>query len=85
MKLTFDYGAKILDPDRLFNVGLEGKVWRATDFFEGDKVNASALKKLIRAATEFNQGKKTKKKAVAKKIPAKKASAGSRAGKSKKT
>ncbi len=43
VKLTFDYGAKIADPDKLFNAGLEGNQRRAIDFFEGDKVNAPAL------------------------------------------
>ncbi len=61
VKLTFDYGAKIPDPDRLFNAGLEGNQRRAIDFFEGDKVNAPALKSLVRAAIAFNQGKKKKK------------------------
>ncbi len=61
VKLTFDYGAKIPDPDKLFNAGLEGNQRRAIDFLEGDKVNAAALKKLVRAAIEFNQAKKTKK------------------------
>lgn len=73
VKLTFDYGAKIPDPDKLFNAGLEGNQRRAIDFFEGDKVNAPALKKLVRAAIEFNRGKKAKKKApvkTAKKAPA---------------
>ena len=58
VKLTFDYGAKIHDPDKLFNAGLEGNQRRAVDFFEGDKVNATALKNLVRAAIEFNQAKK---------------------------
>ena len=69
VKLTFDYGAKLPDPDKLFNAGLEGNQRRAIDFFEGDKVNAPALKKLVRAAIEFNQAKK-------KKAPAKKAKVG---------
>lgn len=73
VKLTFSHGASLADPDGLFNNGLNGKVWRAIDFFEGDKVNAPALKKLIRAAIEFNQGRKAKKKAPAKKQTAKKA------------
>ncbi|CAB3809995.1 hypothetical protein LMG28688_07115 [Paraburkholderia caffeinitolerans] len=62
VKLTFQYGASLPDPDKLFNAGLEGNARRAIDFFEGDKVNARALKALIRAAIEFNQNKKTKKK-----------------------
>src|ERR1700733_12539817 len=45
VKLTFANGAKIADPDRLFNAGLEGGTWRAIDLFEGDKINAAALKK----------------------------------------
>ena len=71
VKLTFAHGASLPDPDKLFNAGLEGKVWRAIDVFEGDKVDARALKNLIRAAIEFNQSKKAKKKA-SKKTPAKK-------------
>ena len=61
VKLTFDYGAKIPDPSSLFNAGLEGNQRRAIDFFEGDKVNATALKKLVKAAIEFNQARKKKK------------------------
>ena len=62
VKLTFAHGAKIADPDKLFNAGLEGSTWRAIDLFEGDKINVAALKKLIRAAIDYNQTKKTKKK-----------------------
>jgi len=65
VKLTFMYGAKLADPDKLFNAGLEGNERRAIDFFEGDKVNVSALKNLIRAAIEYNKTKKSKKKAPA--------------------
>ena len=57
VKLTFAHGASLPDPDKLFNAGLDGKVWRAIDLFEGDKVNAPALKNLIRAAIEYNQSK----------------------------
>jgi|SRR5579871_3744466 len=57
VKLTFAYGASLLDPDKLFNAGLEGNQRRAIDFFEGDKVNARALKDLVRAAVEYNQRK----------------------------
>jgi len=78
VKLTFSHGASLRDPDKLFNAGLEGKVWRAIDFFEGDEVNERALKDLIRAAVDYNQSKLKKKK--------KKASAGTptKARKSKK-
>jgi hypothetical protein len=61
VKITFSHGAKLPDPDKLFNAGLEGKVWRAIDFFEGDKINAPALKNLIRAAVDYNQTKLKKK------------------------
>ena len=57
VKLTFSHGASLPDPDKLFNAGLEGKVWRAIDLFEGDKVNERALKTLIRAAVDYNQSK----------------------------
>ena len=66
VKLTFDHGAKLPDPDKLFNAGLEGNQRRAIDLFEGDKVDARALKNLVRAAIEYNQSK-SKKKATAKK------------------
>jgi hypothetical protein len=66
VKLTFAHGASLPDPEKLFNNGFGGKVWRAIDVFEGDKVNAPALKNLIRAAIDYNQ-LKLKKKAVAKK------------------
>src|SRR3984957_18110049 len=74
VKLTFMYGAKLADPDELFNAGFEGNERRAIDFLEGDKVKALALKNLIRAAIEYNQTKKSKK------APAKATKAG-RAGK----
>jgi hypothetical protein len=66
VKLTFDYGAKLPDPDKLFNAGLEGNQRRAIDFFEGDKVNERALKNLVRAAIDFNQSKSKKKAPAAK-------------------
>src|SRR5258708_6107861 len=49
VKVTFIDGAK-LDMDGLFNAELEGNKWRAIKYFEGDKVNAGGLKKLLRAA-----------------------------------
>jgi hypothetical protein len=66
VKLTFLYGASLPDPDGLFNAGLEGNARRAIDFLEGDKVNARALKTLIRAAIAFNQSKAKKKAPAAK-------------------
>ncbi len=64
VKLTFAYGASLPDPNKLFNAGLEGNARRAIDFFEGDKVNKRALKKLIRAAIDRNQSKLKKKAAT---------------------
>ena len=61
VKLTFSNGAKLPDPDKLFNAGLTGNAWRAIDSFEGDKINERALKNLIRAAIDFNQSKMKKK------------------------
>ncbi|MGA2739098.1 MAG: DUF1801 domain-containing protein [Bryobacteraceae bacterium] len=61
VKLTFSHGASLPDPHKLFNAGLEGKVWRAIDLFEGDKINSRALKDLIRAAIEHNQRAKGQK------------------------
>src|ERR1700729_2219375 len=61
VKLTFDHGARLPDPDKLFNAGLEGNQRRAIDFFEGDKINERALKNLVRAAIEYNQTKSKKK------------------------
>lgn len=61
VKITFSHGASLPDPDELFNAGLDGKVWRAIDFLEGDKVDKRALKNLVRAAIEYNQSKSKKK------------------------
>src|SRR5260370_6032754 len=55
VKLTFSHGASLPDPDKLFNAGLEGNMWRAIDFFEGDRINERALKHLVRAAVDYNQ------------------------------
>jgi hypothetical protein len=57
VKVTFAYGAKFPDPDKLFNAGFEGNARRAIDFFEGDKINEPALKKLVRAAIDYNRRK----------------------------
>jgi hypothetical protein len=61
VKLTFSNGASLPDPDKLFNAGLGGNKWRAIDLFEGYKINARALKNLVRAAIEYNQSKLKKK------------------------
>ena len=62
VKLTFYNGAKLKDPDKLFNAGLEGNQWRAIDLYVGDKINDRALQNLVRAAIEYNQTKLKKKK-----------------------
>ena len=56
-KLVFSHGASLPDPDKLFNEGFGGKVWRAIDVFEGDKINERALKNLVRSAIDYNQSK----------------------------
>jgi hypothetical protein len=61
VKVTFSHGARLPDPDKLFNAGLEGGTWRAIDFFEGDKVRESALKNLVREAIAYNLTKLKKK------------------------
>jgi hypothetical protein len=60
VKLTFAQGASLPDPDRLFNAGLDGNRWRAIDLSQGDRVNESALKNLIRAAVALNLKGKSK-------------------------
>jgi hypothetical protein len=55
VKLTFSHGVSLPDPDKLSNAGLGGNMWRAIDFFEGDKINERALKNLVRAAVDYNQ------------------------------
>ncbi len=54
VKLTFANGASLPDPGGLFNSSLDGKVRRAIDIHEGDTINESALKELIRAAVALN-------------------------------
>src|SRR5499427_10759931 len=54
VKMTFAKGASLADPSRLFNASLEGNTRRAIDIHEGDKIDESALKTLIRAAVAFN-------------------------------
>jgi len=54
VKLTFAKGASLKDPAKLFNSSLDGNVRRAIDIHEGEKVDASAFKALIRAAIALN-------------------------------
>jgi hypothetical protein len=54
VKMTFAKGASLKDPARLFNSSLEGKIRRAIDIHEGEEINESGLKDLIRAAIALN-------------------------------
>jgi hypothetical protein len=54
VKLTFAKGAALKDPHGLFNSSLDGNVRRAIDIHEGETIDESALKDLIRAAVELN-------------------------------
>ena len=63
VKMTFAKGAALPDPSGLFNSSLDGKVRRAIDLHEGDKINEAALRDLIRAAMALNLQSKSKKKA----------------------
>lgn len=58
VKLNFFKGASLADPKGLFNAGLEAKATRAIDISEGDKIDESALKELIREAVALNSAKK---------------------------
>ena len=56
--MNFFQGAFLEDPHKLFNAGREAKKTRAIDFREGDAVDESALKELLRAAVAHNVGGK---------------------------
>jgi hypothetical protein len=57
VKVTFINGAKLEDVDGVFNAELNGNKWRAIKLFQGDKVNARGLKKLLLAAVALNAAK----------------------------
>ena len=61
VKLTFHKGASLQDPARLFNSSLEGNVRRAIDIHEGEEVDESAFKELVREAVALNTSKPSKK------------------------
>ena len=54
VKLTFFKGAQLKDPKKLFNSSLGGNARRAIDLHEGDKIDETAFKALIREAVELN-------------------------------
>ena len=63
VKMTFAKGASLDDPSRLFNSSLDGNTRRAIDVREGDRIDGTALKALVRAAVALNRAKKAKPKA----------------------
>jgi hypothetical protein len=66
VKLTFAKGASLKDPAGLFNSSLEGNVRRAIDIHEGEEVDESALKALIRQAVALNSSGKSRRSKKAK-------------------
>ena len=60
VKLTFARGASLKDPARLFNSSLEGNVRRAIDIHEGEEIDESAFKALVRQAVTLNRSGKSK-------------------------
>jgi hypothetical protein len=60
VKLTFIKGASLKDPARLFNSSLDGHARRAIDIHEGQDVDESAFKALVRQAVALNRSGKSK-------------------------
>ena len=60
VKLTFAKGASLKDPAHLFNASLDGNVRRAIDIHEGEEVDESAFKALVRQAVALNGSGKAK-------------------------
>src|SRR5471030_1238694 len=60
VKLTFAKGASLKDPALLFNASLEGNVRRAIDIHEGEEIDESAFKALVRQAADLNSAGKSK-------------------------
>ncbi len=71
VKMTFAKGAALPDPSGLFNSSLDGKVRRAIDIHEGDRIDQAALTALVRAAVALNLAGKSK--APARRSPRKRA------------
>ncbi len=61
VKVNFFKGATLKDPKRTFNAGLDAKAMRSIDFHQGDKIDAAALKALVRAAVAQNGPAKARK------------------------
>jgi hypothetical protein len=64
VKLTFAKGASLKDPARLFNSSLDGNVRRAIDIHEGEEIDQSAFKALVRQAVALNRAGKSKRSAT---------------------
>ena len=60
MKLTFAKGASLKEAARLFNASLDGKVRRSIDIHEGEEVDESVFKALIREVVALNNSGKSK-------------------------
>jgi hypothetical protein len=60
VKLTFFRGASLKDPKKLFNSSLEGKTRRAIDLREGDALDETAFKQLVRSAVAANSAPRTR-------------------------
>jgi len=60
VKLTFAKGASLKDPARLFNSSLDGNTRRAIDIHEGEEVDESSFKALVRHAVALNRSRKSK-------------------------
>ena len=60
VKLTFARGASIDDPSMLFNSSLGGSARRAIDIREGDEIDETAFKALVREAIAVNVEKRPK-------------------------
>ena len=60
VKLTFAKGASLKDPVPLFNSSLDGNVRRAIDIHEGEEIDESAFKALVRQAIALNSSGKAK-------------------------
>jgi hypothetical protein len=64
VKINFFKGAALSDPQHLFNAGLDAKGSRAIDLHEGNPLNETAFKALLRAAISLNGGKRTPKRST---------------------
>jgi hypothetical protein len=78
VKLTFAKGAFLKDPKKLFNSSLEGNLRRAIDIHEGEVLDASAFKALVREAVALNKSKPSRASKAASKVASKSAKAPSK-------